>query len=57
MEIVQELESQVGDILQMYDLAEKSYAYEHMRPKGNQHNEHLQRLNVADFQTNGPNSM
>jgi len=42
-EIVSNLESQVDDILQMYDIAEQSYSYENSRPKGFQANEHLQR--------------
>jgi hypothetical protein len=40
MEIAAKLESQLDDIIQMYDCAEKSYSYEHTRAKAYQHNEH-----------------
>ena len=56
MEIAAQLEGQLDDIIQMYDCAEKSYSYEHTRPKPYQHNEHLQRQNIAQFASEGPTS-
>ena len=56
MEIAAKLESQLDDIIQMYDCAEKSYSYEHTRPKAYQHNEHQQRQNIAQFASEGPTS-
>ena len=37
---VAQLEGQVDEILQMYEVAEKAYSYDHMRPQGFSHNEH-----------------
>ena len=54
MEIVADLESQVDDIIQMYDCAEKAYSYEHTRALPYQHNEHLQRQNIAQLASEGP---
>ena len=40
MQTAAELETQLEDIIQMYDVAENAYSYEHTRPLPYQHNEH-----------------
>ena len=42
------IESQVKELLEMYDFAEQRYGYDHTRSTGYSLNENEQRRNVAD---------
>jgi hypothetical protein len=48
------IEGQVNELLEMYDVAEKSYGYDHTRKMGFSNNENEERRNVADTFNKGP---
>ena len=52
-QIVRDLESQLDDILQMYDLAEKTYPYQNMRGGSRDLNEDAHRRSMVHFSQYG----